>query len=260
MTKYFNIITFLGAFIISFVGNNTWAENNTWDEDRIEKITQEIKFSKYDNGLRINLKNIDFDEVIDCTWNGASIYNTLQEQIQNGLISYQISDNSTILDIPLDISLDEYHIEALNNANINNIPSVILNFSNGTVLSSPFVIFEEKTNVRIWWWIARLLGIGAATLKVSKVIFKTAHARRHLEKTSLKGRGDDVEYLIVQDMKRRAKAGTLKERISKNRDDLPTVRLYGNDGKLDILEYRPHHIGNGKWNVGTYHFPKGWRD
>jgi hypothetical protein len=158
MTKYFfNLIVFIWALLISFVGSNVWAE----DQAKVE----EISFFRSDNGVEINIKNIDINNIFDIKINGNSIY--LKDQIQNNVILYKESNNSTTINIPVNLSLDKYYVNidnvsyiqnAMNNSSdittinmmLNKIPNITIVFNNGTMMHSPFLI-EKKSNTRGWF-------------------------------------------------------------------------------------------------------------
>ncbi|OQY56531.1 MAG: hypothetical protein DRR08_26810 [Candidatus Parabeggiatoa sp. nov. 2] len=242
MNRYLSLMAFIGILMISLVGSDTWAA-----EDRVENVTPQIKFSMLDDGFRMSIDNVTVDEVVDCTWDGVSIFDMLSEQIQNGSVTYRTVDGSIVLDIPL----NEHH-----NGIFDDAPIFAFIFSDGEILSSPVVFPEEKSNLRwgwlrwVWqggrWVLTRVGAIGASTLRISTVVF--GHGARHLPKGLSKSA---VEKAIKKDMKNRLKKGTLDE--TPIRGKYPNTWVKGD--KRYNIEYKPYHLGNGKWNVGTY-YPK----
>lgn len=149
MTNYFNKLISTGVIIAGIIASNAWAE---------VEAAKDLLFTKVDNQLKVEMVNIDVNNIADIKWNGISSFDQLQEQVL-------AADNSSSVYLPLDSSLNKYHFNEVdlayiqkvankNPADINisefikYVPIITVEFVDNTRLSVPFVIDDANSNTR----------------------------------------------------------------------------------------------------------------
>ena len=142
-----------GVIVAGIIANSAWAE---------AQAAKDLLFTKVDNQLKVEMVNIDVNNIADIKWNGISIFDQVQEQVQS-------ADNSSSVYLLLDSSLNKYHFNEVdlayiqevakkNPADINisnfikHVPIITVKFVDNTRLSVPFLIGDANSNTRWFKW------------------------------------------------------------------------------------------------------------